>query len=180
MRTSPFKRVAVIGRVLRNRRTAVALAALLIALVVGIAWARNRHSLTASEQKLVGTWIREQLPGVKRVLTLDSNRRVHACDVNASNVVVAEVLGDKHETWYVDNQNLFIRRGRKGQPTLREWLGDSSNWWDKWHITFQSGDTLIIESQGARFAMTASKLLFNPEGRLVPGDEKTLAERLKH
>jgi hypothetical protein len=31
----------------------------------------------------------------------------------------------------------------------------------------------------ANFGQTASKLLFNPEGRLVPGDEKTLAEKLK-
>jgi thiol-disulfide isomerase/thioredoxin len=30
------------------------------------------------------------------------------------------------------------------------------------------------------FGLTASKLLFNPEGRLVPGDEKTMAEKLKH
>ena len=30
------------------------------------------------------------------------------------------------------------------------------------------------------FGLAASKLLFNPEGRLVPGDEKTLAEKLKH
>jgi hypothetical protein len=154
MQTSPIKLVAAVGRGLRNRRTAVALAALPIALVVGILWAGNRHALTASEQKLVGTWIRDQSPGVKRVLTLDASRHVHACDVNAANVVVAEVLGDKQETWYVADQNLFLRRGRKGRPPLREWLGDSSNWWDKWHITFQSADTLILESQGARFAMT--------------------------
>lgn len=32
----------------------------------------------------------------------------------------------------------------------------------------------------ANFGQTASKLLFNPEGKLVPGDEKTLAEKLKH
>ena len=31
----------------------------------------------------------------------------------------------------------------------------------------------------ANFGQTASKLLFNPEGRLVPGDEKTLADKLK-
>jgi thiol-disulfide isomerase/thioredoxin len=31
----------------------------------------------------------------------------------------------------------------------------------------------------ANFGQTASKLLFNPAGRLVPGDEKTLAEKLK-
>ncbi len=31
----------------------------------------------------------------------------------------------------------------------------------------------------ANFGLTATKLLFNPEGRLVPGDEKTLAEKLK-
>jgi hypothetical protein len=161
MQTSPFKPLAAVRRALRNRRTAVALAALPIALVVGILWAGNRHALTASEQKLVGTWIRDYSPGVKRVLTLEASRHVHACDVNVANVVVAEVLGDNQETWYVADQNLFLRRGRKGRPTLREWLGDSSNWWDKWHITFQSSDTLILESQGARFAMTRA-----PDGAL--------------
>jgi thiol-disulfide isomerase/thioredoxin len=30
------------------------------------------------------------------------------------------------------------------------------------------------------FGLTASKLLFDPDGRLVPGDEKTLAEKLNH
>ncbi len=38
-------------------------------------------------------------------------------------------------------------------------------------------DTL---ESNANFGQTASKLLFNPEGRLVPGDEKTLAEKLMH
>jgi hypothetical protein len=129
------------------------LAALLVALAVGIVWARSGAALNDGERKLVGTWVRDQSPGVKRLLTLESKRRVHAFDVNQANVVVGEVLGDKDEKWYADNQDLFIRRGRKGRPTLRELLGDSSNRWDQWHITFQSDDTLILESQGSRWVL---------------------------
>ncbi len=124
-----------------------------MALAVGIVWARSGAALSAGERKLVGTWVRDQSPGVKRVLTLESNLRVRACDVNAANVVVGEVLGDKDERWYADDQGLFIRRGRKGRPTIRELLGDSSNRWDQWHITFQSDDTLILESQGSRWVL---------------------------
>jgi hypothetical protein len=39
-------------------------------------------------------------------------------------------------------------------------------------------DNTLISTEN--FGLTASKLLFDPEGRLVPGDEKTLAEKLKH
>jgi hypothetical protein len=135
------------GIILRKAtlRRMLNVAAALIATAIGVAGIRNRGALTADERTLVGTWVHDQYTFPKRVMTLDSNRSVHVRDVNEAGSTVAEVIGDKNECWYVDENCLFIRRGKKGQPALTERLTGRSHWWDEWHIVLESGDTLVME-----------------------------------
>jgi hypothetical protein len=138
-------KVPIIGRIPRNRKTWFALAALFVAIAAGVVWARNRVGLTANEQKLVGTWVHDQYTFPKRVMTLDSNRTVHVRDVNETGVTIGEVIGDQNEWWYVADNRLLIRRGKKGASTLIERISGRAHWWDELHIALLSGDTLVLE-----------------------------------
>jgi len=137
-------------------RRCLLIAALLTVFVVGVLWVRNRAALTSTERKLVGRWVMEQSPDVTRVMKLASDRRVTIRDcTNGSGAIVGEVAGDKDETWFVDGQTLFIRRGRKGLPSLRDTISGNVFLWDELPIASLSNDRLVIgnETWGRRFVL---------------------------
>jgi hypothetical protein len=142
------------GIVVRRRLGIAAL--LLTVFVVGVLWVRSRADLTPMERQLVGRWIMEQSPGVTRVMTLASDRRVTIRDsATGSGAILGEVLGDKDEIWFVDGQTLFIRRGRKGLPSLRDRISHNVFVWDQWPIASLSDDVLVIgnEAWARRFVL---------------------------
>jgi hypothetical protein len=145
-------------RKILRRSLFVALA--LTIFVGGIAWVRSRAALTLMERKLVGSWIadpsgEEQPPGARRTFTFTSDRRVTGRVVDSVGATVGELMGDKDETWFIDGQTLFIRRGRKGQPSLRDRISGDVFVWEQWPIASLSDDVLVIgnETWGRRFAL---------------------------
>jgi hypothetical protein len=149
-------------------RRSLVLAALLMALLVGVLWARSRTALTPTERKLVGSWIMDPsltklAPGSARVMTFASNRRVTMRDVaNDSGAILGEVLGDKDETWFIDGHTLFIRRGRKGSPSLREVIsGDVFNW-DELPIASLSDNEIVIGNENWGHHLVLNRAVTSP------------------
>ena len=68
---------------------------------------------------------------------------------------MGDILGDKDETWFVDGQKIFIRRGRKDSPSLLELIFGNVFRWDQWPIASLTDDTLLIgdESWGQRVVL---------------------------
>jgi hypothetical protein len=140
------------------------IAALLTVFVVGVLWVRSRAALTPMERKLVGRWVMEQSSGTRRFMTLASDRRVTIRDfANGSGAILGEVVGAKDEIWFVDGQTLFIRRGRKGQPSLRDRISGNVFLWDQWPIESLSDDVLVIgnETWDRRFVLKRAAI--NPK-----------------
>ncbi len=145
----------LVGRSERPLRRPLLLVAVLALIVVGLLCARHRWFLTSTEWKLVGSWVRADLPATMRVVTFASDRRATGRVVDRSGATVGEILGDKDETWFVDGQTVFIRRGRKGSPSLLELVSGNDFRWDQWPIASLTDDTLVIgdESWGQRFVL---------------------------
>jgi hypothetical protein len=132
------------GRIGKPRRRLLVFVALLALVVAGVLWVRSRASFTSTERKLVGSWIMADSPGTTRVITFASDRRVTARLVDRSGATVGEILGDKDEIWYVDGQNVFIRRGPKAVRSLFDLVPGHNQIWERWPIRSLTDDTLVI------------------------------------
>ena len=144
----------LVGRSERPLRRQLLLVALLALVVVGLLWMRHRGVLTSTERKLVGSWVRADSPRTRRVLTFATDRGVTGRVVDRFGGPIAEILGDKDEAWwFVDDQTVFIRRGRKGSPSVLERISGNDFRWDQWPIVSLTDDTLVLgnESWGQRF-----------------------------
>jgi hypothetical protein len=143
------------GQIEKPLRRAIVLVALLALIVAGLLCARHRWFLTSTERKLVGSWVRADSPATMRVVTFASNRRATGRVVDRSGATGGEIFGDKNETWFVEGQTVFIRRGRKGSPFLLERISGNVFRWDQWPIGSLTDDTLVIgdESWGQRFVL---------------------------
>jgi hypothetical protein len=144
------------GQIEKPLRRAIVLVALLALIVAGLLWVRHHAALTSTERKLVGSWVMADSPATTKVFNFAPDRAVTARIVDHSGAMVGEVLGDKNEIWLVDGQTVFIRRGRKGSPSLLERISGNDRLWDRWPIASLTDDTLVIgdESWGKRFVLT--------------------------
>jgi hypothetical protein len=134
--------------------------------VGGIAWVRSRAALTLMERKLADSWIadpsgEEQLPDIRRIFTFTTDRRVTGRVVDGLGATVGALMGDKDETWFIDGQTLFIRRGRKSKPSLRERISGDVFVWDRWPIASLSDDVLVIgnETWGHRYVLKRAAII---------------------
>jgi hypothetical protein len=133
------------------RRRALVPAVLLAVVVAGLLWVRHRASLTAMERKLVGSWVSDDSPRTMRVLTFAADRRVTGRVVDRLGGPIAEILGDKDETWFVDGQTVFVRRGRKGSASYVERVTGRDFLWDQWPIASLTDDTLVVADRAKSY-----------------------------
>jgi hypothetical protein len=135
------------GLVEKPLRRAIVLVALLTLIVAGLLCAQHRWLLTATERKLVGSWVMADSPTTTRVLNFTSDRRATGRVVDRSGATVGEIFGDKDETWFVDGQTVFIRRGPKGSPSLLELISGNDRLWEEWPIVSLTDDTLVVGNE---------------------------------
>ena len=65
---------------------------------------------------------------------------------------IAEILGDKDEAWwFVDDQTVFVRRGRKGSPSVLERISGNDFRWEQWPIVSLTDDALVIADQAKTY-----------------------------
>ncbi len=139
------------GRIERPLRRELLLVAVLALVVAGLLWMRHRTSFTSTEGKLVGSWVRADSPTTTRVFNFTSDRRATGRIVDHSGATIAEIFGDKDETWFVDGQTVFIRRGRKGSPSLLELISGNVFRWEQWPIVSLTDDALVIADQAKTY-----------------------------
>jgi len=128
----------------RNTKFRLMVAVILIALLVGVVWARMNAALTATERRVAGSWIIAKPPGQTHVYTFTADRQMLASTVNSFGVTIAEDPPAPGESWCVQDDTLLIRRS-KGGPfglyNLLPWIHADL----KWHIVSLSDDTLIVD-----------------------------------
>jgi hypothetical protein len=144
------------GRIDKSLRRPILIVGVLAIVVAGLLCAPHRWLLTSTERKLVGSWARADSPTTTQVFIFASDRRVTGRVVGRSGATVGEVLGDKDETWFVDGQTVFIRRGRKGSPSLLELVSGNDFRWEQWPIVSLTDNTLVVgnESWSLRLVRT--------------------------
>ncbi len=125
-------------------RRLLIVAVILIALLVGVVWARMNAALTATERRVAGSWIIAKPPGATHVYTFTADRQMLASTVNSFGVTIAEDPPEAGESWCVHENTLVIRRsmgGPFGLKHLLPWIHANV----RWHIVSLTDDTLIVD-----------------------------------
>ena len=125
-------------------RRQLIVAVILIALLVGLVWAKMNAALTATERRVAGSWIIDKPPGKTHVYTFTADRQMLASTVNSKGVTIAEDPPEAGESWCVHENTLVIRRSKGGPFGLRNllpWIHATL----RWHIVSLTDDTLIVD-----------------------------------
>jgi hypothetical protein len=106
-----------ISAVLRQAtlRSKLVVAAIVIALCVGVVWARMRSALTPAERHIVGSWIiAKPTNQTTDLYTFTADRQFFASRIDRYGVTIGEDPPAPGETWWVQDKTLLIRRSKGG------------------------------------------------------------------